>query len=66
MTIPLESAGLLLEGGERDLLLSQQHLGEFSETSPTINPTDRSLQNDVVDGTSVTVPVGHVALSTEE
>lgn len=48
-----------------DLLLSQQHLGEFSRTSPTTNPIDRSLQSDVADGTTVTVPVGHVALSAE-
>lgn len=49
-----------------DLLLSQQHLGEFSRTSPTTNSIDRSLQNDVADGTTVTVSVGHVALPTEE
>lgn len=52
--------------GKMDLLLSQQHLGEFSGAFPTTNPTDRSLQNDVADVTTVTVPVGHIAISAEE
>lgn len=61
MAIPLgaQSAGL-------SLVCPNSIWGNSQEYLPPLTPFDRSLQNDVADGTTVTVPVGCVALSAEK
>ena len=70
--IPLEaqSASLLLIGREDGSSAVPTALGgALRKSSPTavlLLAEARRFQKDVADGTTVTVPVGHVALSAEE
>lgn len=68
MAVPLEpqSASPLLMGREDGSSVSTVLGGALGKSSPTTAPVSWSFQKDLADGTAVTVPVRHMALSAEE